>query len=102
VIFEEHARVSKAWREARRRGDPEALKYEKELMDSIASREHWNAGEWFEMEKKWYDERASHRWDCRAVSEMPRKKKPDFEFPPEIRRLIGLLLSHVRRRVGGN
>jgi hypothetical protein len=55
-FFEEHARVSKAWSEARRRGDPKALKYEKELLDSIASREHWNAGEFFEMHKKWYDE----------------------------------------------
>jgi hypothetical protein len=60
-FFEEHARVSKAWGEARRRGDPKALKYEKELLDSIASREHWNAGEWFEMEKKWYDERTASR-----------------------------------------
>jgi hypothetical protein len=55
-FFEEHTRVSKAWSEARRRGDPKALKYEKELLDSIASREHWNAGEFFEMHKKWYDE----------------------------------------------
>jgi hypothetical protein len=57
-FFEEHTRVSKAFTEARRRGDPKALKYEKELMDSIASREHWNVGEWFEMQKKWYDENA--------------------------------------------
>jgi hypothetical protein len=58
-FFEEHARISKAWSEARRCGDPKTLKYEKELMDSIASREHWNVGEWFEMEKKWYDERTT-------------------------------------------
>jgi hypothetical protein len=57
-FFEEHARVSKAWREARRYGNPKALKYEKELLDSIASREHWDAGEWFEMQKKCYDENA--------------------------------------------
>jgi hypothetical protein len=55
-FFEEHARISKAWDEARRRGDPTALKYEKELIESIESREHWNAGEFFEMRKKWYDE----------------------------------------------
>jgi hypothetical protein len=60
-FLEEHARISKAWSEARRHGDPKALKYEKELMDSIASREHWDIGEWFEMEKKWYDERTASR-----------------------------------------
>jgi hypothetical protein len=48
-------------KELSRRGDPKALKYEKELMDSIASREHWSVDEWFEMEKKWYDERNTIR-----------------------------------------
>jgi len=60
-FFEEHTRVSKAFTEARRAGDLKALKYEKELTDSIASREHWNVGEWFEMQKKWYDERTASR-----------------------------------------
>jgi hypothetical protein len=49
----EHDIVAKAWSYARRSGDPSALKCEKELMDSIASGEHWDIKEWFEMQKKW-------------------------------------------------
>jgi hypothetical protein len=46
--------VARAWDEAIAAKDPTALKCEKELMDSIASREQWSASEWGEMQGKWY------------------------------------------------
>jgi hypothetical protein len=49
----ERVRVSLAWEEARRAGDPTALKCEAEFVESIANRE-WDVREHTDMINKWY------------------------------------------------